>query len=333
MKIIKLVIISLIIILAVIAIGVYAVYNISRQIGVSPGYLITQVKEVIDHPKYQDKINFIVLGLDYRDDQLEKTQTTDTIIFASYNLSANKINMVSLPRDIWDYHLGHKINDIYPESLEQTNRYQYIKDNFSRITGQRIDYVIVLNTNALSDLVDAVGGVGVNLDGGFTDYQYPNPEYVKNPSSKNIPVYMTIKYPSGANHLDGQSVIPFVRSRKSLTDGSDIGRIKRQQLVMEAILIKVKSPQFLQTNKLINLYHLWKRDVETDLKDSDLGALALQQQKKLLDITLNKINIPIGTNPKDGQIYHPEAFINLQWVFVAKDKDFKSLHQYIQSAL
>lgn len=279
-------------------------------------------------PVLSGQINFMVLGLDYRNDQLEKTQTTDTIIFASYNLKSNKITIISLPRDIWDWQLGSKINDIYPRSLEQPNKFKYIKDNFQRITGQKIDHVIIINTDTLASLVKLVGGIDISLETGFKDTQYPNPEHVKNPLDKNVPVYITVEFKPGLVHLDSNNILPFVRSRKSLIGGTDIGRILRQQLVIEAILQKIKSKSFYtQSKNIINLYQFWHRQIITDVTDNSLLSLLLQQKTKLLQASLNKIDIP------PSLYYHPNKFINQQWVFIFQDKDFTLLHQFIAHSL
>jgi len=55
----------------------------SRSIGQKPTYIIDTVYNSFKNNSYQskDKINFLLLGLDERNDALEKTETTDTIMF------------------------------------------------------------------------------------------------------------------------------------------------------------------------------------------------------------------------------------------------------------
>src|SRR4030042_1631032 len=54
----------------------------------------------------RSQINFLILGLDPRDDQLEKTNVTDTIILASLNLENYRLSLIPLPRDLWFYPLN-----------------------------------------------------------------------------------------------------------------------------------------------------------------------------------------------------------------------------------
>ena len=314
---------------------------ISRSIGKSPNYLLETVYNSIksNHNQSKDKINFLILGLDKRDDALEKTTTTDTIIFASLDLKTLKLNLISTPRDLWFYEKEVKINNLYPLSLESgQNKFDYLKSNFEIIYGQPIDHIVIITTENLINFVNIIGGVDLYLEKGFTDDQYPNPEYIKNPIS-SIPVYKTISFPDGWNHLDSTNVTEFVRSRKSAetaTDGgTDIGRIQRQQLLIDTILNKIKSGTFVNTtSQLKNLYFFWQNDISKTLSDTDILQIGLVLNKNLKNISLNKIEIPIGTNSTNGVIYHPEkANFTKQWIFVTNNDKYQSLHQFILNQL
>jgi len=314
---------------------------ISRSIGKSPNYLIETVYNSVKSNPYQfkNKINFLILGLDKRDDALEKTTTTDTIIFASLDLKTFKLNLISTPRDLWFYEKEVKINNLYPLSLESgQDKFDYLKSNFEIIYGQPINHIVIVTTENLINFVNIIGGVDLYLEKGFTDDQYPNPEYIKNPIS-SIPVYKTISFPDGWNHLDSTNVTEFVRSRKSAetaTDGgTDIGRIQRQQLLIDTILNKIKSGTFINTtDQLKNIYFFWQNDISKTLSDTDVLQIGLILNKNLKNISLNKIEIPIGTNSSDGIIYHPQkTSFTKQWIFTTNDDKYQSLHQFILNQL
>lgn len=285
-------------------------------------FLVAQFK-----PSLQPGFNLLVLGLDPRDDSLEKTQTTDTIILLHF--SPTQINLVSLPRDLWDTQTQTKINQIYPLSQSQLSPNQFLKNSFEFITGQEIDRTAVLTTQNLSQLVDIVGGVDVSLDQAYTDNEFPNPEYVKDPSPK-IPVYITIHFPAGQNHLDSSNIAYFVRSRKGsgtpAGGGTDLGRIHRQQLLLEALFAKLKTPQ-LKT--LPALYRFLRHDIATDISNRDLFSLLWSYRQKIFNLNLQKHEIPIGPNPKTTPIYDPGKLVNRQWVFLPSDPEYQSLHQFI----
>lgn len=316
-----------------------ASFELSKELGKPANYLIKTIYQASTQNPYlsKDKINFLILGLDERNDSLEVTQTTDTIILASLNLKTFKINTISLPRDLWDYQLNTKINQIYPLSLTQSDKFSYIKENFKSITGQNIDHVLIVKTDSLIDFVKLIGGVDLNLDIGFIDHQYPNPDYIASPSAK-IPIYKTVEFKSGQIHLDESNITEFVRSRHggetAAQGGTDIGRIHRQQLLLEALISKIKSGFFnLDSKQIIGLYQLWDQKIIKDISDTQALQVFSSIGNNFSKIDLNKIDIKIGNNQKDGLIYHPTKFINSQWVYIPSDKDYKSLGEFINSSI
>jgi LCP family protein required for cell wall assembly len=312
---------------------------ISQKTGQNSVNLLLTTFSAINENSFQnkDRFNFMILGLDKRDDALEKTETTDTIIFSSLNFNDQKLNLTSLPRDIWDYELNTKINSIYPLALKSENTFPFIESNFSDLTGQKIERTIIITTDSLIDFVNLIGGVDVNLEKGFIDKQYPNPDYIKNPSPK-IPIYKTVEFKAGRVHLDETNVTEFVRSRKggetAETGGTDIGRIERQQLLINAVISKIKSKEFISDyNNIFKLYSFWHKEIDTNISDADLLSILLKLNKNINNITLNKTNVPIGNTKDDGVIYHPIKFINKQWVFTTSDENYSKLHDFIYESL
>lgn len=310
-------------------------YFVSRAIKQPFSYLPQTIYQAITHPSLSPNFSFLLLGLDYRDDAFEKTQTTDTIIFGQFNDSNSALSLVSLPRDLWHYPLNLKINKIYPESFTHDSPTRFIKSNFEIVTGQSINRLIVLNTGTLTKLIDLMGGVDVYLDQAYQDDQFPNPQYIANPSPQ-IPVYISISFPAGWNHIDSSNITFFVRSRKggeSLAQGgTDLGRIHRQQLLLDSLLQKIKTNHaWLQPKTLLGLYQLFHQDFTTDLTDTDILSLIIQLRHHLLNFNLNRVEIPVGTNPRLTPIYDPDKLVYHQWLFLPSDPDYQQLHQFIQS--
>src|SRR3989339_900467 len=115
--------------------------------------------QTLKNPSLSPNFSFLILGLDYRNDTLEQTQTTDTIIFGRLNSDKSTVSLISLPRDLWDYSLSSKINQIYPLSLATPSPLTSIKEHFTPIVGQPIDRVLVITTDNLAEIVDIFGGV------------------------------------------------------------------------------------------------------------------------------------------------------------------------------
>ena len=339
MKKINKIIVIFLTILLLISIFIFSVFSYySNQINKDNIYVFKTIKLSLDKKdEIPSSLNFIILGLDPRDDGLEKTEVTDTIILASLNTKSAQLSLISLPRDLWDYQNNKKINHIYQDSKNQENSFSYIKDNYSRITGQKINNVIVVTTQNLIDFVELIGGVDVYLETGFIDKEFPNEEYIKNPSP-DISVYKTVEFPSGEIHLNTNNVSEFVRSRKGVdlngNEVSDLGRIHRQQLLIEAIISKIKSKSFLKNpNNLIYIYNFWHQSINHDLEDDFVLSLILNMNKNLNNFSLKKIDIPIKEKGKDGVIYHPKNFINRQWVFIPNDKEYQSLIDFINNSI
>lgn len=280
------------------------------------------------HQDYQ--YNFIILGYDYRQDQFETELNTDTIIFARYQTSDHTLKLISLPRDLWDYQNQQKINRIYQKSLSTSLPITNTKSEFSRLIGQPIDKILVLSTQNIIELTNLIGGVDVYLEKGFTDDQYPNQDYIDNPESGHS-IYETISFPSGLIHLDSDNVTQFIRSRKS-TD--DLDRINRQQLLIEAIIQKLKSPSFISNpQNVINLYRYWQNSIQTDLSDQDLLNVIFRLKEQLPNLAISRHQLTVGTKPLQGDIYHPDKFINQQWVFIPSTPDYSSLKNTISDFL
>lgn len=339
-KIVKIVLISVLSLIVLYAGAIFwGVKSISKKIDQPIEYLPSLINQLgSDNPySHQDKVNFIILGLDKRDDSLEKTQTTDTIMFVSLSLRDYKINTISIPRDLWFYDINAKVNEIYPLSVDQPNQFSFIKENFQKLTGQNIDHVVILTTDNLISFVDLIGGVDLTLEQGFIDNQYPNPDYIKDPKS-GAPIYKTIEFKSGQIHLDKTNITEFVRSRKGgetvAQGGTDLARIKRQQLLLEAILTKVKSGQFLKDfSQVFDLYKFWNKDISKDITDLQILQIVSTIGENLSKIDFNKSEIKVGTNAKNGIIYHPNTFINKQWVFIPSDKEYKFFHQFFSDSI
>ncbi|MEV4097988.1 LCP family protein [Streptosporangium saharense] len=88
------------------------------------------------------------------------------------------------------------------------------------LTGIRVDHAVEVDFSGFKDMVDALGGVEVTL-----------PAPIDDPRAK-------VRLPKGRQVLDGDQALGYVRARYSLGDGSDLGRIGRQQRFMESMLRK-----------------------------------------------------------------------------------------------
>ena len=317
----------------------FLLYQLSVFTHTSISYFPSQIYQSIRQPSLSPGFNFVILGVDPRDDQLEKTQVSDSIIIGRLT-AAWQVGLISIPRDLWIYTLNTKVNQIYPlsqEKISQSESFKYIEDQFSNLVGLPISKTVILTTSDLIELTKIIGGVQVNQESTYTDIQYPNPEYVKNPTS-GVPIYQTVVFKKGSLYLDESNITEYVRSRKGQNEdgsgSSDIGRIQRQQKLLESLLAKLKSPEYLGNPlRLLSLYNFWHTHIQTNISDKDILSLVLSGKKQMLNIKLIKSNVPTAEYPQKDIIYHPLTFPHKQWVYIPQDKEYSQLKSFVSDFL
>ncbi|GIN86160.1 transcriptional regulator LytR [Heyndrickxia sporothermodurans] len=166
-------------------------------------------------------ISILLLGVDERAGDRGRS---DTLMAMTLNPKKENMQIISIPRDTRTEIVGHgttdKINHAYafggPKMAIET------VENF---TGVQMDYYIRVNMEALSELVDAVGGVTVHNDIEWIDEGFYKKGY---------------HFTKGDIDLDGKKALGYVRMRH-LDPNGDFGRNKRQRQVLTAIVNKAAS--------------------------------------------------------------------------------------------
>ncbi|MET7311430.1 LCP family protein [Streptomyces sp. NPDC005571] len=105
------------------------------------------------------------------------------------------------------------------------------QNTVEQLTGLRVDHTIVVDFSGFAALTSAVGGVPVCL---------PQDIYERD-LSPNRPTRGALVFAKGPQTVSGQRALDYVRIRHGIGDGSDIGRIKRQQAFIGSLFKKVKS--------------------------------------------------------------------------------------------
>lgn len=151
-------------------------------------------------------------------------------------------------------------------------------------TGVFIDHYAVVNFEGFRDMVEALGGVDICL-----------PEAIDDPTTD-------LQLPAGMNHMDGFTAAQYVRTRKSIGDGSDLGRIDRQQAFLAALIRQATDSQLLlRPDRLYNFLDAATKSVTMDpqmASISTLSDLAMQVQNiKPSDIAF--ITVPTEEYPPD----------------------------------
>lgn len=193
-----------------------------------------------------DKFNVLILGLDGRTGVNDRA---DTIILASVDGEANEVQLLSIPRDTrvkikggWD-----KINAAYAYGGVDLTQ-----ETLTEFLDIGIDRYIIVDFNSLVKLVDEIGGIDIDV-----------------PVRMYVPLE-GIDLEPGQQHLNGEQVLAYSRFRG--TSEGDIGRVKRQQQVIQLLAEKVLTPQNIP--RLPQLVTDFKDEVKTDLTVREMVALA-----------------------------------------------------------
>ncbi|WP_442818533.1 LCP family protein [Streptomyces sp. NBC_01320] len=148
------------------------------------------------------------------------------------------------------------------------------QNTVEHLTGLRVDHTVVVDFSGFSALTSAVGGVPVCL---------PQDIYQRD-LSPNRTTRGALVFAKGPQTVSGQRALDYVRIRHGIGDGSDIGRIKRQQAFIGSLIKKVKS-QGLNPTTLLPL-----ADAATDSMTVDPG---LGSADRLLKFAMSMKNIDL----------------------------------------
>lgn len=210
------------------------------------------------------KKNIVVLGVDRRSGD---TGRSDTLFVLMLDTSRNQASLLSIPRDTLVKIPGHgwdKINHAYA-----FGGYWLTMGTVQKLLGIRIDDYVIVDFQGFVKLVDAIGGVDIDVE---KRMQYQDPY--------DGETGLVINLQPGRQHMDGLTAIQYVRYRD---EEGDIGRIVRQQKFMKAVFAKLRTMNLL--TKAPEIAKILFDTVETDLSVGDLGSLLMTFAKNIQGIS------------------------------------------------
>src|SRR4030042_1857461 len=278
------------------------------------------------------RTNILILGKSGQG--YDAPDLTDTIMFLSVPYSNSSMVLISLPRDIWIPSLRAKLNSAYywGNQKEKGGGIVLAKSVVEEIVGQPLQYAIVIDFSGFKNVIDAIGGIEVNVKNEFTDEKYPigGKENDNCGGDKEFKCrYETMRFKVGWQLMNGETALKFVRSRNAQGDeGTDLARAARQELVLQAIKEKVLSTKvLLSPSKIKALIKSVKQFVESDIDINSASVLArkiLQDREKYEPYVLSGEfldNPPIS--PKYDNLY----------IFIPKEGNWNKVHEWISQLL
>lgn len=217
------------------------------------------------------RVNVLLLGTG--DKGHDGEGLTDTVMVASYDVKTKAVAMISLPRDLYvniPKYGYSKINaaNVYGEQQKYPGGGTALtKATVENTLAIPIHYTVMINFTGFKDLVDAVGGVNVDVENSFCDYDYPV-EYKGDTR--------TVCFTKGKQQMNGTKALQFARSRHSVQngEGSDFARSKRQQKLLVAIKEKALSADtYLNPKKMWDMLSALGSNIKSDFSMTEIVRL------------------------------------------------------------
>ncbi|MEV1026354.1 LCP family protein [Streptomyces sp. NPDC050264] len=192
-----------------------------------------------------------------------------------------------LPDGTWsETRTGVMFNAAYSTGETAEGNPACTQNTVEKLTGLRVDHTVVVDFKGFSQLTDVVGGVKVCL---------PQDVY-QNDLNPNRATRGKLLFEKGEQTVSGQRALDYVRIRHGIGDGSDIGRIKRQQAFVSSLIKKIKDDGFTPT-KLLPL-----ADAATKSMTVDPG---LGSADKLLKFAMTLKDVDL----------HNTKFVTIPWKY------------------
>ena len=197
----------------------------------------------------KDKATVMIMGVDERADDVGRS---DTLMIATLDPDKNQAALLSVPRDTRVKIKGHgfdKINAAYAYGGRKLTQ-----ETIESLLNTHIDHYIKINVHGFTKIIDALGGIDIDVEKRI---------YYEDPWDDDGGLYIDLQ--PGMQHMDGKTAITYVRYRD---EEGDIGRIKRQQNFMKAVMDKLVSPTIIP--KLPAIVSAVSDSVETDMSVSEI---------------------------------------------------------------
>jgi len=254
-------------------------------------------------PKQTDgRTNILLVGYSADDPNHGGATLTDSIMVLSLNKDKKSGYMLSIPRDLYVDIPGEgyaKINEAYQDG-QRSNFNEpglpeggmgLLEKTVTQVTGLEIHNYALIDYAAVREIVDALGGVTVNI-------QSPDPRGIYDPNfqpQEGGPLQLA----NGPQKIDGQTALRLTRARGATYGSygfpeSDFNRTQNQQLVLNAIKAELNWKLVLDPRTNGKIFNAVGNNIETDVKLSEVIPLYRMftsvPSDQLKSVTLNNIN-------------------------------------------
>ena len=260
-----------------------------------------------EQPELGERVTVLLVGVDFapgRDHHL-----TDTMLVATLDPRTDRVAMISIPRDLYGVPLGDgrvyadKLNSLMARASADPATYPLggpgsLKNAIGELLGTRIHYFAAIDMEGMRQLIDSVGGVDVVVERTINDTGYHDA----------VTGRRGFFIEAGPHHLDGETAMAYVRSRKAPGE-SDFTRAERQQQVLTALAANLTAGNLLVT--LPGLLDTIRDNVATDIPGRRISEIAAAGEDAALRnvervvLTPDEGYVWVEPNSAAGYVLHP----------------------------
>lgn len=265
---------------------------------------------LIDQSK--DTFNIMLFGLDTRDPKRFTGARSDVMMLLSVDTKNKTIKLTSFMRDTLidkDVDGKNRLNTAILAGPD--NALKALKDNF----GVQVDKYAIINFWALSDVIDALGGVDINVK----SIEIAN----MNKSIKEINDLATagkaapLVKSAGQQHLSGRQAVAYMRIRH--VGNGDFERTQRQRTVLNHLIAQMSD---LSLDEAVKLANILPKYVRTNMSQADILAMAT----KLYGARGSKVQelrVPLDKTYKNGN------YKGMSILLIDFDQNRKALEDFL----
>jgi polyisoprenyl-teichoic acid--peptidoglycan teichoic acid transferase len=226
------------------------------------------------------RLNLLLIGSDAGPGRW--SLRTDTMIVLSVDVATHRAAMFGIPRNIVNVPLAPEdqaafpngrfpqfLNGLYVYAMNDPKQFpggdargfRAVTGAVQELVGVPLDGAVVVDLNGFVDLVDAVGGLWIDIPTSLYDAHYPKPDGTG---------YIQISIPAGCQKLSGRRALEYARSRHQ---DDDYGRMRRQQSVLVALDRELDPIALLP--RVPDLLDIAKDNLWTTIQPNDIADLAV----------------------------------------------------------
>lgn len=231
-------------------------------------------KSMGEEMKKDENWNINVLIVGYGGTGHAGSFLADSIMVASFNPQLGAVTMISIPRDLYVNEKQRgviwRINEVFAVGVWRNRDFatgaKLLASTVEEILGIKIPYYALVDFGWFKHLIDTLGWISVNVPETFSDSTYPTPDNG----------YMTVHFDAWVQQMSGEKALQYARSRHST---SDFSRSLRQQLIIDAVIQKLKEQGIGNISKIKTLYNEYTKIVKTNISLKEILGIAKYMYK------------------------------------------------------